>query len=367
MTSDRVLIALSGGVDSSVAALLLQQQGYDVTGVFLRHGAKTPSAKSRLKQGCCSSEDALDAAKVADQLKIPFHVIDMEDEFAAIQSYFREAYAQGHTPNPCAVCNRDIKFGALLRFADGMKAPFLATGHYAQLQEDAEGVRLFRGMDVQKDQSYVLFPVPEEILKRTVLPVGGLMKSETRELAREAGFPVFDKPDSQEICFVPTGDYRDVLHASGGLGTKGNMIDLQGKVLASHAGHMGFTRGQRRGLGFASTQPMYVLDINAKTGDILVGPKASTQTAEVLTQDFHWFGSDGPPRETMPTVEAQYRSAPGGVRASAAFLPNGEVRVSFLDPTESVNPGQGIALYQGNRLLGAGWIAESVLRMPSAV
>ena len=367
MTSERVLVALSGGVDSSVAALLLQRQGYDVTGVFLRHGAKNPPKTVHLKQGCCSSEDALDAAIVADQLKIPFHVIDMEDEFSAIKTYFREEYAQGNTPNPCAVCNRDIKFGALLRFADSMEAPFLATGHYAQLQKDAEGVRLYRGKDVQKDQSYVLFPVSEEVLKRTLLPVGGLMKSETRALAKEAGFPVFNKPDSQEICFVPTGDYRDVLRATGGLGTKGNMINLQGEVLARHDGHMGFTRGQRRGLGFASTQPMYVLDIDADTGDILVGPKTSTQTAEVLTQDFHWFGADGPPTEPIPLIEAQYRSAAGGVRASAEFLPSGEVRVAFLDPIESVNPGQGIALYAENRLLGAGWIVESVLRQPSAV
>jgi tRNA-specific 2-thiouridylase len=367
MSSKRVLVALSGGVDSSVAALLMQQQGFDVVAVFLRHGAKTRPTKVTLKQGCCSAEDALDAAKVADQLGIPFHSIDMEEDFKDIKSYFREEYSLGRTPNPCAVCNRDIKFGALVKFADSLDAEFLVTGHYARIRQGKAGFELWRGLDAKKDQSYVLFPISPEILSRTLLPVGELQKSETRQIAKEAGFPVFDKPDSQEICFVPSGNYRDVLLASGGLGIPGSVVDKSGNVLARHQGHMGFTRGQRRGLGFASTQAMYVLDIDPQTGDILVGPRTETLCLSVVVEDFQDFGQDGLELDSVEDLQAQYRSSPGGVGVKAKKTLSGAIQVEFLRPVQSVNPGQGLALYQGDRLLGGGWI-QSVDRMvPSQV
>ena len=367
--SPRVLVALSGGVDSSVAALLLKQQGYDVIGVFLRNGiqpeasaCEMPSgaakaAPGKSKQGCCSAEDARDAALVADQLGIPFHALDMEAEFGSIQSYFRSEYERARTPNPCAMCNRDIKFGALVQFADAMQAEFLATGHYARLEHNASGPILRRGLDAHKDQSYVLFPVAESTLARTLLPVGNLQKSQTRALAEEAGLPVFGKPDSQEICFVPGNDYRQVLQKNGGLGKPGRMVDLDGKVLAEHNGHMGFTRGQRRGLGFASTQPMYVIDINPDNGDVIVGPREATGSALAEVEDFQTIGVALKSGEVLEDIEIQYRSSPGGVAGIATVRDDGRITIRFAEAAESVTPGQGLALYRGDRLIGGGWIS----------
>jgi tRNA-uridine 2-sulfurtransferase len=361
----RVLVALSGGVDSSVAALLLQQQGHDLVGVFLRNGVERSGPKTSTEQGCCSVEDARDAALVADQLGIPFHVLDMKDEFHRVQSYFRHEYEIGRTPNPCAVCNRDIKFGALADFADAVGASHLATGHYAQLHQHADGLQLLRGADLHKDQSYVLFPVSEQVLRRTLLPIGNLQKPQTRALAEQAGLPVFAKPDSQEICFVPDNDYRQVLRQNGGLGKAGRMLDLEGKVLAHHDGHMAFTRGQRRGLGFASTQPMYVIDIQADSGDILVGPRAATVCQRARVTDFQTFGLQIAVDEEWHGVEIQFRSSPGGQLGQVRCLKANVIEVEFAKPAESVMPGQGLTVYRGNRLLGGGWIdwAESAARL----
>lgn len=361
MPRPRVLTALSGGVDSSVAALLLQQQGYDVVGVFLRNGVEKPPASCDLKQGCCSEDDALDAAKVADRLGVPFHALDMAEEFRGVMNYFADEYALGRTPNPCAICNRDIKFGALIRFADALGAEFLATGHYAQIRRGPDGAELWRGADPKKDQSYVLFPIGPRVLERTLLPIGGLHKTETRRLAQEAGLPVFAKPDSVEICFVPTGDYRDMLRARGSLGRPGRLLHADGRVLGEHDGHMGFTRGQRRGLGVASPIPLYVLDVSAATGDVWVGPRAATVCAEAGITDFQTFAEDAPPGTTWSGVTAQYRSSPGGAPAEVEILEGGRARVRFREPAASVTPGQGLALYRGDRLLGGGWIETAAL------
>lgn len=361
MPTPRVLVALSGGVDSSVSALLLQQQGYDVIGVFLRNGVDKPSDAPPAKQGCCSVEDSRDAALVADKLGIPYHAVDMEEEFAGIMDYFADAYLQGHTPNPCIRCNRDIKFGALWNMADALGAEYLATGHYARIEHHAEGPRLLRGMDPRKDQSYVLFPMQEERLARTLLPVGELQKSTTRRLAEEAQLPVFGKPDSVEICFVPSGDYRDLLRSRGGLGVPGRILDTAGKVLAEHDGHAGFTRGQRRGLGFAATEAMYVLDIDPQSGDVLVGPRSMTGCTEAEVEQFHTFGIRLEEGETWANVKVQFRSTPGGVPADVTRLPNDQLQVRFHDPAASVNPGQGLAVYREDRLLGGGWVAATHL------
>ncbi|MDA1260715.1 MAG: tRNA 2-thiouridine(34) synthase MnmA [Planctomycetota bacterium] len=356
MPQPRVLAALSGGVDSSVAALLLREQGYDVVGVFLRNGVEKPATACDLKQGCCSEEDALDAARVADRLGIPFHAIDMQREFGGVIEHFVSEYAAGRTPNPCAVCNRDIKFGALARFAEMLGATHLATGHYAQLRDGAEGVELWRGADPRKDQSYVLFPVGPAVLTRTLLPIGGMEKSRVRAMARDAGLPVFAKPDSVEICFVPTGDYRDLLRARGGLGQPGRIVHRDGRVLAEHEGHMGFTRGQRRGLGVASSEPLYVVDVDAVSGDVTVGPRETTGCAEAEVRDFHAFGARYETGETWLDVQVQYRSTPGGTAAEVRHTGPGALQVRFRGAAPSVTPGQGLAVYRGDRLIGGGWI-----------
>lgn len=366
MSRGRVLAALSGGVDSSVAALLLREQGWDVVGVFLRNGVAKPASACDLKQGCCSEEDALDAARVADRLGIPFHAIDMQREFAGVIAQFVDEYAAGRTPNPCAVCNRDIKFGALARFADMLGATHLATGHYAQLRAGADGVELWRGADPRKDQSYVLFPVGPEVLERTLLPIGALQKSRVREIARAAGLPVFAKPDSVEICFVPSGDYRDLLRERGGLGRPGRLLHVDGRELGRHEGVMGFTRGQRRGLGVTGPEPLYVVEVDAESGDVTVGPRAATGCDEAVVEEFRLFGA-APPAEGWLELEAQYRSSPGGVAARAAPLGGGRMRVAFDPPAPSVTPGQGLALYRGQRLLGGGWIRSARLARPLPV
>ena len=359
MPAPRVLAALSGGVDSSVAALLLKRQGYDVVGVFLRNGIEKPPAGScTTKQGCCSEEDALDAARVADRLGIPFHAVDMEQEFGAIIEAFVDDYAHGRTPNPCAVCNRDIKFGALARLADALGAESLATGHYARIEHGPEGPQLLRGLDPRKDQSYVLFPVAPEVLARTLLPVGGMHKSEVRALAEEHGLLTAGKPDSVEICFVPSGDYRDLLRTRGGLGRPGRIVDLDGQVLAEHDGHMGFTRGQRRGLGFAGREPMYVLDIDPRSGDVLVGPRSATGCSAAVVAEFRCFGLEAAPGTVWEDVVVQFRSSPGGQPATVRIGADGAAQVEFARPAQSVNPGQGLAVYRGERLLGGGWIRE---------
>lgn len=359
MSRTRVLAALSGGVDSAVAALLLQRQGYEVVGAFLRNGVEAPPGACRPRQGCCSAEDARDAALVADALGIPFHALDMAEEFGLIQDRFAADYAAGRTPNPCALCNRDVKFGALVRFADALGAAFLATGHYARVRRVGGELQLLRGRDPRKDQSYVLFPVPAAVLARTLLPIGELVKVETRALAEAAGLRVAAKPDSQEICFVPTGDYRDVLRARGGLGQPGRFVDTSGRELGRHEGSMGFTRGQRRGLGIAAAEPLYVIDIRPASGDVVVGPRGELGCPEAWVGDFAGVGAGLAAGEVWADVEVQYRSSPGGVPALVEGLAGGRARVRFAEPAEAVNPGQGLAVYRGQRLLGGGWIERA--------
>ena len=361
MTSKRVLVALSGGVDSSVAACILQQQGYDVVGVFLRNGIEHHRNSSGTQQGCCSVEDSLDAALVANQLGIPFHAINMETEFSSIIDYIAEEYLSGRTPNPCMRCNRDIKFGALWDLADAINAQYIATGHYARVVESNSRYELHRGVDRSKDQSYVIFPLGYESLSRTLFPLGGLTKAQTREIAKKNGFNVHDKQESFEICFVPENDYRAHLKSKNSLGKPGNVIDESGKILAKHDGYAGFTRGQRKGLGFASTQPMYVLDIRPEDGSVVVGPRSSTTSEGLIAKEWKWLLQESSwPNKSLDNVFVQYRSSVQEFPASLKILSEGQVRINFENPVDSVNPGQGIAVYSGTQLLGGGIINEII-------
>jgi len=354
-------------VDSSVAALLLKDQGHELVGVFLRNGVEHPAGSCRPHQGCCSAEDARDAARVAHRLGIPFHSLDLAREFGRIQTWFRGEYEQGRTPNPCMICNRDIKFGALIRFADALDSDRVATGHYARVVSGSGGPQLWRGADRRKDQSYVLFPVGEDALARTLLPLGGLEKRRVRTLAREAGLPVFAKPDSQEICFVPSGDYRDLLRETGGLGKPGRFLDPRGRVLGQHAGFMGFTRGQRRGLGIAGPEPLYVLDVDAQSGDVRVGPRAATGSRTAFVEGFASIGGILGPGEAWEDVEIQYRSSPGGVPGRVEVTAPGKLQVEFARPATSVAPGQGLAVYRQGRLLGGGWVVRAPVEAGSCL
>ncbi|MBL8896825.1 MAG: tRNA 2-thiouridine(34) synthase MnmA [Planctomycetes bacterium] len=363
---------MSGGVDSSVAAALLKNAGHSVVGVFMRNGVKpavpapvraaegdacAPAAPRRLKQGCCGIDDARDARLVAASLAVPFQVFDLEHEFGSLIDYFAREYSLGRTPNPCAVCNRDLKFGRLLQLADELGIERVATGHYVQLERTAGGrVALRRGRDAQKDQSYVLFPVAERALARCEFPVGHLPKSEVRALARELGLRTQDKPDSQEICFVPSGDYRDVLRSRGAVLRPGRFIDRRGKDWGPHEGIELFTIGQRRGLGLAAGEPLYVLEIRPETGEVVIGTREELGSAGFLLRDANWIGID-PPREGEELVCAvQIRSRGSAAAARVRATANSVFEVSFEEEQLAVTPGQGAVLYDGDRCLGGGWI-----------
>ncbi|HEX6886410.1 MAG TPA: tRNA 2-thiouridine(34) synthase MnmA [Planctomycetota bacterium] len=352
----RVVVAMSGGVDSSVAAWLLARQGYELVGLFMRNGVHVEEGEAR-KKSCCSVGDARDARMVAAGLGIPFQAVDLKDEFGAIIRYFLEEYAAGRTPNPCAVCNRDLKFGRLFAFADELGAEAVATGHYARIERDAAGrPSVRRGLDRDKDQSYQLFCVREENLARTLLPLGGLEKPEVRRLAAEAGIRTAEKPDSQEICFVPGNDYRALLAQHEVELHPGPLVDTAGRELGRHVGTEHFTIGQRRGLGVAAGVPLYVVRIEPERGTVVLGTAEECGSRALVARELNWIGFDPPAGPFRAEVQIRYRHA--AVPATVE-LSGDEARVVFDAPEVAVAPGQGAALYHGERLLGGGWIARA--------
>ena len=271
-SGNRFVVAMSGGVDSSVAALLLAREGLSVVGLFMRNGVHVEESESS-KKSCCSASDARDGRMVAAHLGIPFQAVDLKDEFGAIIKYFLKEYARGRTPNPCAVCNRDLKFDRLLRFARELGAEGVATGHYARLEIVRGRVQVRRGVDEGKDQSYQLFAVSEDNLARTRLPIGGMKKKDVRELAREAGLKTAAKKDSQEICFVPGNDYRRLLAEKGVELHPGELVDTAGNRIGEHAGTEHFTIGQRKGHGIGGGEPKYVIALEPENGRVVLGSR----------------------------------------------------------------------------------------------
>jgi tRNA-specific 2-thiouridylase len=271
----RVVLAMSGGVDSSVAAYLLKQQGHEVIGLFMRTGAHTAEDhRADHKKGCCSAIDAGDARRVADKLDIPFYALDFEKDFDRIIDYFADEYLAGRTPNPCVVCNSWLKFGQLWAYGRQLDADFIATGHYSQMIVRDGRPELHRAADPDKDQSYVLYGLRRSILPHLLLPIGGYRKDEVRTLAREAGLGVAEKPDSVEICFVPNGNHASLIRARRPEArTAGHIVDTSGRVLAEHDGIERFTIGQRKGLGFAAGQRRYVLEVLPATNEVVVGDR----------------------------------------------------------------------------------------------
>lgn len=351
---ERVVLAMSGGVDSSVAAHLLQRQGYDVIGLFMRTGAHGESPDRRAKT-CCSASDALDAQAVADRLDIPFYVLDFEREFDRIKDYFADEYAVGRTPNPCVMCNIWLKFGRLWSYGKQVGADHVATGHHARIVMDSEGrPRIARGVDRGKDQSYVLFGLRRELLPNVLLPVGELPKAEIRRLALELSLPVHDKADSQEICFIPDDDYlRFVRDRRPELDTAGAIVDESGREVGRHTGIESFTIGQRRGLGQAFGEPRYVVEIEPLRRQVKIGPRASLERPGLRASRFNWHlpVPDGP-RPCHAQIRAQHRAV------AATVVPRGpvEVAVHFETPQAAVTPGQIVTLYDGDLVLGGGWI-----------
>lgn len=344
----RILVAMSGGVDSSATALLLQRQGHDLVGVFMRNGVAGKGGPQ--EKSCCSASDANDAYLVAARLGIPFYSVDYGEEFGALIDHFADEYRRGRTPNPCVLCNQHLKFGHLFRLADGLGADGVATGHYARVEDG----RLLRARDANKDQTYYLFGLPRAALGRAWFPLGGLTKPEVRALAAEAGLRTADKPESMEICFVTSGDYRDVVRARGGAGRPGRFVDPAGRELGRHDGIGLFTVGQRRGLP-ALGRPVYVGRIDAATGDVLLLDRGELHAATAAVRAANWLVPEPPPgAELRAEVKVRARAEP----APATLVPGPDrtVAVHFDQPVAAVTPGQAAVFYQGDLVLGGGWL-----------
>ena len=360
----KVLVAMSGGVDSSVAAALLQREGYEVVGLFMRLGSPGESLESSCdvrigKQGCCSINDADDARSVAARLDMPFYVVDFKQDFSRIIDYFVAEYDAGRTPNPCVRCNDWLKFGRLHDCASQMGASHVASGHYARvLPSTSGGYRLLRGLDHDKDQSYVLFGARPERLGEMLLPIGGMHKSEVRCLAGELGLPVFDKPDSQEICFVPDGDYAGLVDRRSEKGLRpGAIVDRDGERLGTHSGHQNFTIGQRRGLGVNSTVPLFVLQRDPVANQVVVGTRDELASPGLLARDINWLV---PPHRGWRSCEARIRYNSVPVPARARILEDRSLEVRFEEAQAAVAPGQAVVCYEGDLVLGGAWIEGPV-------
>ena len=359
LSPNRVVVAMSGGVDSSVAALLLQREGWDVVGVTLKLYSLDESELPEGHQGCCTLDDVEDARSVCRKLGIPHYVLNMEREFRdQVMEYFVQEYRRGRTPHPCIACNDKIKFSQLVSRADALGAQFVATGHYARVERSREGALLKKGVDQGKDQSYVLFGMSQAQLSRTLLPVGGYRKDEIRQLALDGGLITADKPDSQDICFIPLGDYREFLRQQSP-GIPGEIVELDGTVLGPHPGIEYFTVGQRRGLGLplAGAEPRYVLRLDADTNRVIVGPESSLYAGETWVSGVNYVSGIVPGPATPITVKIRYKSheVPATLHPAPHSRESGAL-VRFREPQRAVTPGQAAVFYQEDTLLGGGFI-----------
>ena len=352
----RVVVAMSGGVDSSVVAGLLARDSYDVVGVTLQlydHGAAINK-----KGACCAGRDIHDARRVAERLGIPHYVLDYEERFRrAVIDDFADAYSRGETPIPCVRCNQRIKFGDLLELARELGGGTLATGHYVRRVDTGDGPELHRAADLSRDQSYFLFATTREQLPRLSFPLGGLPKSKVREIARELDLPVAEKADSQDICFVPQGRYADVLRQMRpASGEPGEIVDIDGRVLGSHAGIVHFTVGQRKGLGLSGNgAPLFVIRLDAAKRRVVVGPRDALNRTAITLSDVNWLGASDA-RSFSCSVKVRSTRPPAPAKVELGERGSAEIRL--LDGGDVIAPGQACVFYEtgGTRVLGGGWI-----------
>lgn len=358
---------MSGGVDSSVAAWLLKEQGYQPVGVFMRVGAAhaepqacdvpaAPERPRRLRHGCCSASDAIDARSVAGRLGISFYALNFEADFDKIIEYFVDEYQRARTPNPCAMCNIQLKFGKLFDYADLLGAEWVATGHYARILSASGQTALARARNLAKDQSYVLFGMPRPMLPRVLFPLGEFSdKAEVRSIAAGLGLRVHDKPDSQEICFVPKNDYRELLLQRRPAALRpGAIVDRSGRTLTQHAGVAAFTIGQRRGLGFAAGAPMYVTRLDVLNNAVVVGPREELLAGGMIADTVNWL-MDAPSAARPVRIKIRHMHTPAA--GMLRLLNDGAVAGEFDEPQLAVTPGQAAVFYDGQeRVIGGGWI-----------
>ena len=398
-----VLVAMSGGVDSSVAAALLLRDGWDVTGVFMclgiaarsdglplhdpplyglpshgsslhdspSHGASPHGLSSHDSQphssqpsgshsSCCSPQDAADARQVADKLGISFYILNLQRDMEPVVDYFIDEYRRARTPNPCIMCNRRLKFGKLLDYAHMIGAQYVATGHYARLNKTTTGRHLCCGIDHDKDQSYALFAVTREKFKHIMLPLGDHTKGQVRQLARQLDLPVHDKGESQEICFVPDNNYaRFIAERAPELVQPGPVVDTVGKELGQHQGIFHYTIGQRRGLGIALGTPAYVVRLDAETNTVVLGARKELLQRRLWADEVNWLVEPTPsePFEAVVRIRYNHRGAPARVTPLTQHnKPTRQVIVDFAEPISAITPGQAAVFYDGDCVIGGGWI-----------
>jgi tRNA-specific 2-thiouridylase len=348
-----VIVAMSGGVDSSVAAALLKEQGYDVVGIMLKLWSDGESGRANR---CCTPADVDAARAIANQLAIPFYLINIADSFkATVVDYFVDEYAAGRTPNPCLICNRQIRFELLLNRALSLGAQYLATGHYARVREVNGQYQLLRGVDPQKDQSYVLSVLGQKELAHALWPLGDMTKPQVRELAQKFKLSVAEKVESQDLCFLANGDYRDFLtrHAPAGSIHPGEIRDTSGKVLGEHQGLPFYTIGQRKGIGLAASEPLYVIALDAADNAVIVGTKHELGRRDCTARDMHYVSGLHPIEPFRASAKIRYKAR----EAAVTVRPQGKrVQIEFDELQRDITPGQGLVLFDGDIVVGQGFI-----------
>lgn len=346
-----VVVGLSGGVDSSAAAALLLEQGYDVVGVTMRH------LPAETTNSCCGLDAIVDARRVAKKLGIPHVLVDVEEPFfEKVIAPFEAAYLEGYTPNPCALCNRNIKFGAMWDWAKSQGAEFLATGHYARVRERDGSYELLRARDRQKDQSYLLYTLGQDDLAHLIFPLGQLTKAESRDIAESRNLITAHKPDSQELCFVPKNDYQGYLREHRPEAVRpGEIVDQEGKILGEHEGIAFYTVGQRRGLRITSPSPRYVVGLDARTNQVVVGSREDAEKRTAVVEDVHYVSDRTPELPLWGAVKVRYNMEPEPAR----WMPAGSMaEVEFEEPQWAISPGQIAVLYQDDVLVAGGKIQK---------
>lgn len=352
----RIVVAMSGGVDSSVAAALMVEEGYEVIGVTMQlydHGMAIGK-----KGACCAGQDIYDAKVVCDKLGIPHYVLDYESRFSqAVMDDFADSYLRGETPIPCVKCNQKVKFEDLLQMARDLDAEALVTGHYVQREGGLKNAKLRRAVDHSRDQSYFLFTTTQDQLDYLRFPLGGMPKTETRQHAERFGLEVADKPDSQDICFVPDGKYASVVEKlRPGALEEGDIIHVDGRVLGRHKGIINYTVGQRKGLGVSAAEPLYVIRLDPKTHTVIVGPHAALAKHKIKVREVNWLG-DERPNAPVP-IQVKVRSTRPPLNAMLTLSDQG-ASVELTEPEFGVAAGQACVFYQGDQVLGGGWIQAS--------
>ena len=359
----RILVAMSGGIDSSLAAVLLHEEGYEVIGMTMKTWDYANSGGSKKETGCCSLDSINDARSIAVELGFPHYILDIRSEFGdAVIDYFTSEYIEGRTPNPCVMCNTHIKWDALLRRADRLECEFIATGHYANVRQENERFVVSKGIDAWKDQSYVLWGVSQESLRRTKLPLGNLHKTDIRAMATERGFmDLVNKSESYEICFVPDNDYRGFLKRRvPELETQvagGKFVLEDGTVVGTHEGYPFYTIGQRKGLGIALGYPAFVTEIRKETNEVILGRDKDLERNGMYVHKLNLQKYDQIISPLQTTTKVRYKD--GGTSAIIEQIENDKMKVLFSEGVSAIAPGQAAVFYEGNDVIGGGWIAQS--------